>query len=80
MGGGLVLRAILVITGFSALPLMMDRGVSGKSFLANLFRALQKIILDADDWCMFFNSRIMTWLKNNSPSLSHIAIIPVTNT
>ena len=82
MGGGLVLRAILVITSFSALsaelrnprlktflfkfgsgkiynavsmafsalPLMMDRGVSGKSFLANPFRALRKTIHDADDW------------------------------
>ena len=82
IGSSLVLRAILVITGvsalstelrnpglktflfrygfkkiynavsmaFSALPLMMERGVSGRVFLANPFRAFRQMITDADHW------------------------------
>ena len=89
LGGSLILRAVLVITGFSALstelrnprmktclfrhgfrkiynavsmafsalPLMMERGVSGKAFLANPFRALRRTILDADEWLHVFQQK-----------------------
>jgi hypothetical protein len=89
LGGSLILRAILVIIGFSALstelrnprmkaflfrygfrkvydavsmafsalPLMMERGVSGKAFLANPFRALHHTILDADEWLHVFQQQ-----------------------
>ncbi len=82
IGGSLIIRAVLVITSFSALsaelrnpqlksflfslgfgkiyyavsmafsalPLMMEKGISGKSFLSNPFKALRQNIFDADQW------------------------------
>jgi len=82
MGISLILRAVLVISGFSALstelrnpslktflfklgfkkiyyaitmafsilPLMIERGASGKSFLANPFKTLHRTLLDANEW------------------------------
>ena len=39
-----------VSMAFSALPLMMENGLSGKSFLSNPIKALRQNILDADQW------------------------------
>jgi len=82
IGLGLILRAILVVTGFSALstelrnprlksflfkfgfnkiyaalsmafsalPFMMERGVSGKHFLAHPIRAIRNMLADAGHW------------------------------
>jgi hypothetical protein len=92
IGGSLILRAILVITGFSALstelrnpalkqylfrygfrkiynavsmafsalPLMLERGISGKAFLANPIRALRRTILDAEEWLHVFQQETST--------------------
>ncbi|MCK4852655.1 MAG: hypothetical protein KAT31_00300 [Bacteroidales bacterium] len=35
---------------FSALPLMMERGVTGKAFLANPIRAIRYMLADANEW------------------------------
>ena len=37
-------------TAFSALPFMMERGVSGKHFLAHPIRAIRNLLVDAGHW------------------------------
>jgi hypothetical protein len=46
-----------VSMAFSALPLMMERGVSGKAFLASPVRALRCTILDANEWLYVFQQQ-----------------------